>query len=96
MIRPHEGETNFFSRVVHAARDVVVVKINCIRVADTDPRIALRSNWSCLSLRIWFKFGERDVTSGKVITTGGNDFELLTKASKSNPNKRDVNYSRHT
>ena len=33
-----------FSRVVHAARDVVVVDINSTRVADTDPTIALRSN----------------------------------------------------
>ena len=74
----------------------MVAEINCIRVADKDPTIALRSNWSCLSQRIWFGFRERDVTSGKVITVGGNDFELLTKPSKSYPNRRDVNYSRHT
>ena len=96
MIRPHEGETNVFFRVVHAAQDVVVVEINCIRVANTDPTISLRSNWSCLSQRIWFGFGERDVASGKVFSAGVHDFELLTKPSKSYPNRRDVNNSRHT
>ena len=49
MIRTREGEAFTFSRVVHAARDVVEVEINCKRVADTDLTIALRGNWSCLS-----------------------------------------------
>ena len=52
MIRPCEGEVYVFSRLVHAARDVVEVKINCTRVANTDPIIALRSNWSSKSQRI--------------------------------------------
>ena len=96
MIRPHDGKTNVFFRVVHATQDVVVVEINCIRVVNTNPTISLRSNWSCLSQRIWFGFGERDVASGKVISVGGHNFELLTKPSKSYPNRRDVNYSHHT
>ena len=56
MIRLLEGETYVFSRVVHVARDVVAVEINCTRVVDTDPPTALRSNWSCLNHRIWFGF----------------------------------------
>ena len=46
--------------------------------------------------KIWLGFGERDVASGKVINARGHAFELLTKPSKSYPNRRDVNYSRHT
>ena len=58
MIHLREGEVYVFLRVVHAARDVVTVKINCTRVADTDPTIALRRNWSCLDKRIWSRIGE--------------------------------------
>ena len=58
MIRPCEGKEYVFSRVVHAARDVVAVEINCTRVANTDPTITLmRSNWYCLSPRIWLDLG---------------------------------------
>ena len=52
MIHPREGEAYVFSRVVQTARDVVEVEMNCNMVAETDPKIALRSNWSCLSQRI--------------------------------------------
>ena len=45
MIRLREGEAYVFSRVVHVTRDVEVNR-NYTRVADTDPIIALRSNWS--------------------------------------------------
>ena len=58
MIRPREGEADIFSRVVHAAQDMVEVEIKYTRVIDTDPIIALRSNWSCLSQRIWSRIGE--------------------------------------
>ena len=58
MIRPRKGEAYVFSRVVLTARDVVKVEIKCTMVADTDPTITLRSNWSCLSQRIWSEFGE--------------------------------------
>ena len=58
MILLREGEVGIFSRVVHAARDMVEVEIKCTRVTDTNPIIALRSNWSCLSQRIWSGFGE--------------------------------------
>ena len=51
MIRLHEGEVYVFFRVVHAARDVVEVEINCTKVADTDPIISLRNNWSCYQHR---------------------------------------------
>ena len=68
--------------------------MNCTRVVDTDLTIALRSNWSCLSQRIWFRLGEGDATSSRVIITGGHDFETSTKPSKSYPNMRDVNWSR--
>ena len=95
MIRLHEGEAYVFLRVDHAARDVVEVEINCTRVGDTDPKIALRSNWSCLSQKIWSGFGEGDAVSDKVIIARGHNFELLMKPSKSYPNKRDVNWSRH-
>ena len=97
MIRPCEGEAYVFSRVVHVVRYVVAVEINCTRVAKMDPTIALRSNWSCLSQRIWSKFGEGDVASGRVISVGhGKDgFESSTKPSKSCPNRRDMNSSFH-
>ena len=49
MIRSHPGEAYVFARVDHAARDVVEVEINYTRVAKTNPTIALRNNWSCLS-----------------------------------------------
>ena len=67
------------------------VEINRTRIAETDLTITLRSNWSCLSQRIWFGFGEGNVTSGRVIITGGHGFEMSTKPSKSYPNRRDVN-----
>ena len=95
MIRLREEETYVFSRVFHAAQDVVAIDINCTRVTNTDPTIALRSNWSCLSQRIWSGFGEGDVTSGRVISAGGHNFESSTKPSKSFPNMRDVNWSCH-
>ena len=78
MIRPCEGETYVFSRAVHAVRDVVVVEINYTRVADMDSIIALRSNWYCLSQRIWSGFEEGDEASGRVIIAGGHDFEPST------------------
>ena len=71
------------------------VEITCTRVADTDPRIALRSNWSCRSQRIWSRFREGDATSGKVIGSGGHGYEPSTKPSKSYPNRRDVNWNHH-
>ena len=90
MIWPREGEAYIFSRVVHAARDMVAVEINCTGVANTDPTIALRSNWSCLSQRIWSGFREGDPTSGRVINVEGHDFDPSTKPSKSYPNRRNV------
>ena len=33
----------------HATRDMVEVERNWAKVADTDPTIGLRSNWSCRS-----------------------------------------------
>ena len=95
MIRPREEETYVFSRVFHAARDVVAIDIKCTRVTDTDPTIVLRSNWCCLRQRIWFGFGKGDVASGRVISAGGHNFKSSTKPSKSFPNMRDVNWSRH-
>ena len=93
MIRLRKGEAYVFSTVVYATQDVVVVEINFIRVADKDPTIALRSNWSCLSQRIWlwFEFEEGDATSGRVISARGHNFESSTKPSKSYPNRRYVN-----
>ena len=91
MIYLREGEVYVFSRVVHAARDVVVVEINCTRVADTDLTIALRNNWYCRSQRIWSGFGEGDAAPGRVISAGGHGFESSTKRSKSYSNRRDVN-----
>ena len=70
---------------------MVEVEINYTRVVETNPKIALRSNWSCMSQRIWFGFGKGDTTSGKVIIARGHDFESSTKPSKSYLNKRDVN-----
>ena len=49
MMRLREGEAYLFSRVVHLSQDVVEVEINCTRVADTDPIIALRRPW----LKLW-------------------------------------------
>ena len=49
IICPCKGEAYVFSRVVHTTRDVVVVEINCTRVAYMDPTIALRSNWSFMN-----------------------------------------------
>ena len=57
--------------------------------------IALRSNWFCLSQRIWSKFEEGDAASGRVINVRGHDFEPSTKPSKSYLNRRDMNWSRH-
>ena len=62
--------------------------MNSTRVADTNPTIALRSNWSCLSERIWSGLGEGDATSDIVIIAGGHDFNPSTKPSKSYPNRR--------
>ena len=47
-----EGEAYVFFRVVRVIRDVVAVEINCTIMANTNPTIALRSNWSYLSQRI--------------------------------------------
>ena len=57
--------------------------MNCTRMEDTDPTISLRSNWSCLSHRIWSKLGDGDAASGRVIISGGHGFEPSTKPSKS-------------
>ena len=65
-------------------------EINCIRVVDTDLRIALRSNWSYRSQRVRSGFGEGEVAYGGVIIIGGHDFDPLIKLSKSYPNRRDV------
>ena len=95
MIRPCEGETYVFSRVVKVALDVAEIEMNCTRVVETDLTIALRSNWSCLSQIIWFEFGEGEATSNRVIIVGGVSFEPSTKVSKSYPNRRDMNLSCH-
>ena len=95
MIHSCEGETYVFSGVVQAAQDVVEVEMNYTRVVETDPTIALRSNWSCLSQRIWSRLGEGDAASNRVIIAEGHDFEPSTKPSKSYPNRRDMNWSRH-
>ena len=95
MIRQHKGEAYVCSRIVYGAQEVVEVEINCTRVVETDPTIALRSNWSCLSKRIWSRFGEGGVALGRIIIVGGQDFERSTKPSKSCPNRRDVNRSCH-
>ena len=81
MIHPCEGEAYIFSRVVQVARDVAEVKMNYTRVADTNTTIALRSNWSCLSQRIWSELGEGDVASGRVIIVGEHAFEPSMKPS---------------
>ena len=44
-----EGEAYVFLRVVQVAQDVAKVEMNCTSVVYTDPTIALRINWSCLS-----------------------------------------------
>ena len=59
---------------------MVAVEINCTRVAITNPTIALRNNWSCLSKRIWSGFGEGDATSGRVISVEGHGFEPSMKS----------------
>ena len=82
MICLREGEAYVFSRVVHVARDVVAIEINCTRVTNMDPIIALRSNWSYLSQRIWSGFREGDAASGRVINVKGHDFKPSTKPSK--------------
>ena len=91
-----KGKANVCSRVVLTTREVVEVEINCARMVEMDLTIALRSNWSCLSKRIWSRFGEGDTASGRVIIAGGHDFELSRKPSKSYSNRRDVNWSYHT
>ena len=95
MICLRKGEAYVCSRVVHVAREAVEVEINYTRVVETDPTIALRSNWSCLSKRIWSGFGEGDATSNRVIIFGGHNFKPSTKPSKSYPNRRDVSWSCH-
>ena len=82
MIHPCEGEAYIFPIVVQVARDVAEVKMNYTRVADTNQTIALRSNWSCLSQRIWSGLGEGDVASRRVIIVGEHGFESSTKPSK--------------
>ena len=73
-------------------RGIRLFKISpCNRVAETDLTIALKSNWSCMSQKIWSEFGEGDVASGRVIIAGGHDFESSTKPTKSYPNMRDGN-----
>ena len=67
------------------------VQINCTRVTETNLTIALRSNWSCLSQRIWSGFGEGDVALGRVIIAEGHGFEPSTKLSKSYINRRYMN-----
>ena len=56
-----------------------------------DLTIVLRNNWSCLNLRIWSRFWERDASLGKVIIAGGHGFKQSTKLSKSYPNRRYMN-----
>ena len=80
MIHPREGEAYVFSRVVHATRDIVEVEINCTRVADMDPTIALRSNWSCRSQRVLSEFREDEEASSRVIIIGGHSFKPSTMA----------------
>ena len=91
MIRLRKGESYFFSRVVQVARDVAELEMNCTMVAETGPTIALRSNWSFMSQRIWSELGEGDAAFGRVIIVGGHGSELLTKPSKKYLNRRDVN-----
>ena len=69
--------------------------MNCTRVVETDPTIALRSNWSCLGQRIWSGLEEGEAASGRVIIVIGHDFKPSTKSSKSYLNMRDVNWSCH-
>ena len=95
MICPYEEEAYVFSRVVQAARDMVEVEMNCTTVAETDPTIALRSNWSCLSHRIWSGLREGNEALGRVIIPEGHDFDPLTKPSKSYSNRKYVNWSHH-
>ena len=95
MIRLRKGKAYTCSRVVNAAQEVVEVDINYTKVAETDPTIELRSNWSCLSQRIWSRFGEGDAASGKVIIAGRHGFKPSKKPSKSYLNRRDVNWSYH-
>ena len=71
------------------------VEINCTRLADMDLSIALRSNWSYLSQRIWSGLGEGDAASGRFIIAEGHAFEKSTNPSKSYPNRRDVNWNLH-
>ena len=95
MIRLHEGEAYVFSRVVQAARDVAKVEMNYTRVIETNPTIALRSNWSCLSQRIWSGLGEGDAISSRVIIVEGHGFESSMETSKSYLDMRDVDWSCH-
>ena len=67
--------------------------MNYTKVAETDATIVLRSNWSCLSRRIWFELGEGDAASGGVIIARVHDFEQSMKPSKSYLNRRSVNWS---
>ena len=71
------------------------VKIKCTRVVEMNLTIALRSNWSSLSQRIWAGFGEGDVALGRFIIVEGHAIEPSTKPSKSYPNRRDMTWSRH-
>ena len=95
MIFLRKEEAYILLRVVQATRDVVEVELKCTRVADKDPTIALRSNWSFLSQRIWSGFREGHATSGRVIIARGHDFESSVKPNKSYPNRRDMNWRSH-
>ena len=70
-------------------------EMNCTRMVDMDPKIALRNNWSYLSSKIRSGFREGDAASGRVIIAGGHGFEPSTRLSKSYPNGIDMNWSRH-
>ena len=75
MIHPREGEAYDCYRVIHATRELMQVEINYTRVAEMDLTIVLRKYWSCLNLRIWSTFGERDASLGKVIIVGRHGFK---------------------
>ena len=95
MIHLHEGEAYAFLRVVQVARDVAEVEMNCTRVVETDLTITLKSNWSCLSQRIWSGLEEGNAASSRVIIVGGHNFESLMKPSKSCLNMKDLDWRRH-
>ena len=71
------------------------VEINCTKVANMDPKIALRNNWSCRSQRVYSGFEDGEEASGRVIIARGHGFEPSMKLGKSYLNSKDVNWSRH-